>query len=498
VPSSAQTAKLDPNSKAAQAIAHTANIRQSLILIEEADILFEEDKGFWAALIELIGRSRRPVIITCNDPSSIPVHDLPLQTTLSFEPPAAEEAVPLLQLMALREGNIISRADMTRLYDSTSHIPDPNSLTLGGIAAFGAMRRSAGAALFGVEKVRERDALELPDLRLAINELQFWCSSLPQKQGGAHAEDDINIVQSASSTSIGTTPEQDHVEDPVAGLLHAYRCLDSLSFADANFRPGLWDIVETCEPDIYHPLLASAARDQVQNEQARPIHKAARRDECQILAECGVEQAEEFRSAVSSLASSLWPSSPADDEERRSTWQRLQYTEDLFRLAGDGSAPPLVSNLSVNRPSSEALVVDYAPHLRAMVQIDDQEAKRHDDEVQAVKAIAAMATAENGSANPLMQLRLTRNTRNSQQSLLTAYGIHGGETYARYIYADEGVLDAVRRGRFPEAEGPSLLAVDSSVLETEIKMPAQPMNGTSQIEDLPTRSNVADGGFSPE
>ncbi len=43
-----------------------ASARQSIILLEEVDILFGEDSGFWPMVVNLIKDSRRPVIMTCN------------------------------------------------------------------------------------------------------------------------------------------------------------------------------------------------------------------------------------------------------------------------------------------------------------------------------------------------------------------------------------------------------------------------------------------------
>jgi hypothetical protein len=42
------------------------SVAQSIILLEEVDVLFGEDVNFWPAAIKLINKSHRPVVLTCN------------------------------------------------------------------------------------------------------------------------------------------------------------------------------------------------------------------------------------------------------------------------------------------------------------------------------------------------------------------------------------------------------------------------------------------------
>lgn len=118
--------------------------RQSLILVEEADVLYEEDKQFWATLMTLMAQSRRPFILTCNDENLVPIQSLHLHGILRFSTPPSNLAVDACLLIAANEGHALQRSAVEALYVSRGH-----------------------------------------DLRATITELNYWCQiGVGDRRGG--------------------------------------------------------------------------------------------------------------------------------------------------------------------------------------------------------------------------------------------------------------------------------------------------------------------------
>lgn len=165
--------------------------KQSLILIEEADILFEEDQGFWRGVVDLIARSRRPVVLTCNDLAFLQLGDLPYQELLPFDLPRSREAVThLAHLVELATGTRPSSQEVCSL--AGVNLADDVNDDSDGNDEHSADQGVAGGQGEGV------------DIRQAISQLQFGSLLPAETHDPVHGRNSRAVDPARPASSFST------------------------------------------------------------------------------------------------------------------------------------------------------------------------------------------------------------------------------------------------------------------------------------------------------
>ncbi|EXJ55507.1 hypothetical protein A1O7_08435 [Cladophialophora yegresii CBS 114405] len=311
--------------------------KQSLILFEEVDILFEEDKGFWSHVIWLIKTSRRPVILTCNDIDSVPIDELDLFTVLRYGRPEMDLAIQHIGHIAAAEGHLLSKEALKNLF-----------LTKG------------------------------QDLRAAITELSLWCQmTVGSQQGGLdwmlsyqdRQESSLNgsitriISQDTYISGLDLLPEQfedtedlirfaraslgisplDWVEEDIypfdAATTPAQTLTDMVILSDAKSAMDLYD-------DSTSPLLASAIKSL--STSSHEIRSAQRHEVVRLyLNQLPSSRSQLTRTTISATLDPLL-------EESR-----------IGLPTGLGRKSP-----SLDNPSAVSVITEVAPYIRSIVSHD--------------------------------------------------------------------------------------------------------------------------------
>uniref|UniRef100_V5EWS7 AAA+ ATPase domain-containing protein n=1 Tax=Kalmanozyma brasiliensis (strain GHG001) TaxID=1365824 RepID=V5EWS7_KALBG len=364
---------------AAAAPSGSSTVRQSLILIEEADILFDEDKGFWAAVIELVAESKRPVVIVCNELDLVPVHDLPVQQILHYATPRMEEAVAWVQTVASEMGRFLPADEVEGLL----------------------------LQLPGTEVAVDLEDEAQIDLRQALNQVQFghFACDPPVSHADAQQRDflETQAAKEMEMRAVARAAESSSLADVFETGLG--RGVQADVFGDAGMETsatsrqwGSW-VQLVAQPLAWHQqrqALAGSAEIEYRSTLA-DIHERLGLVGLPSIMTCdGVHEYGGVRMTDALL-------------------ERLQHRERL-------NLRTLVRPLLIHRHSAShlppSLITDYAPLIRLMALIDSDLAEIH--------ASLQQAHAADPTNAPLPSGRSTRNSSRALTSWLTG---SGGQEY---------------------------------------------------------------------
>ncbi|KAG1907183.1 uncharacterized protein F5891DRAFT_1000463 [Suillus fuscotomentosus] len=346
----------------------SATARQSLILLEEVDILFKEDAGFWPAVVDLIKECRRPVIMTCNDIKLVPVADLPLQSVLTFQPCPSEPAVTFLQCLCATQGYAIPRDKLIQLYETTYIVQSMD--------------------LPDAPLNPRTEPLPPPDLRRSITQLQLICTDatheakVPQEAQGA-AENIPSLPMTISAQSSADVSETSTEE--LWRWVSTYT--DCVSYTDSYLCRAPLDGREALSYNLSESLLDDELGHAIL---IRPSHVSDTRDGLafyhndELIVQDAIHLSRGKHEVLGAIpiTTSINPAASGSntDMETRLFRARVEHQAQMLTALQDIVQPP-----APLMPQS-SVYLDYIPWVRFMVNVDDILERLAWDEMEKVKS----------------------------------------------------------------------------------------------------------------
>ncbi|KAG9101330.1 hypothetical protein FS749_007753 [Ceratobasidium sp. UAMH 11750] len=386
-------------------------VRQSLILLDEVDLVFGQDTQFWSAVVGLVRESRRPVVIVANDLFCIPLDDLPVHRNVEFQAadPALVGSYLYAQAQATGCARVPSRVQLQSVFEATVSAPRVPDFSV------------PDAPQHPLPSQLDRSR----DLRRVLEDMKFWFVHGPDER--MYAQDTPEDVREAWAACgrdvmecVGDWSADEIVRGdgdvPSTGLYQLWKFADSVSMVDAGLERRWTRQMQAEEVDRFaqgdddEVLAGQLCKPWAGYEQVG-IAEFCRDAEIALEAACTARRLLERSGAGRYAREGLKERRRWDSRQLEEVRAEHQERLALFLDAG------LLTFASPLLPRA-ALVLDVIPAVHTMVAADD----------------AMVASAS----------RVVRG-RNVRTSARVAAAVAGKLQQERYIALGEEELDAVRK-----------------------------------------------------
>ncbi|KAK2068131.1 hypothetical protein P8C59_002794 [Phyllachora maydis] len=384
-PTKARPRLVSAVAKEAKQIRDAKTQKQSLILLEEVDILYDEDKQFWATVMGLMAQSKRPFVLTCNDETQVPLQSLSLHAIFRFSRPPTPMAVDRLLLVAANEGHALKRDALTALYESRRHDLRAATMDLQYWCQMGVGDRKGGFDWFYPRWPRGVDLDENGDVVRVVSEDTFQRGMEAEHE---HEHEHEHEGRKSWGLVLGRRRREPQPARRQTSLAAYDAFADAMSAADMS-AAGAFAAFNREPLDATLPAQTSKAREDllcgVQALDASPMI-----DHSRLSASMAICLESLAGQKLAEAAKTIDDDDDDDDDERAVLFptQRQQHGRSLtpnppplrradFSLALDPIAapesalssaqPPAHLDPSVLHRPTDTLAVDVAPYVRGIV-----------------------------------------------------------------------------------------------------------------------------------